>query len=293
MYGAASLPSTRDKLKEMFLSHATPAHYSEQRFGTFCDLFVFIVIGDWGLAQLLRSHLWAEPKTQIAFFALILGLVYLLKKDRRRLILCGLFLLGVMLSVFEFPNTPNHRLLEIVVLGVACMTNTKSELERQILFSFIRSFALLAFLYAGIQKVLLGTYFYGEYLAYKTYSSEQFLRLSPLWTSAIEREMFKSLPWPPHAGLGPFHLSTWRGLLASNAVWILEIVLPIGCFFGRKRNYWATAIIIFVIGIQLMALEVEFVLLMLALLSLFFNTVRDRQILYVSGVLLFLSAILL
>jgi len=240
---------------------------------------------DWGLAQILRAPTMEEIKSQVALLTILFSLGFFFHQRSRRLWLFGFFALGLLLGSLEFPDTPNHRLIEVVVLGLACLSDPNRPQERGLFFVFIRTFALLILFYAGVQKLLLGTYFNGQYLAYKTYSSISFQNLGFLWCSKEELENLKSLPWPPYAGMGPFKLSTWYGIILSNATWILELVLPLLCFFGKRKNLWATITLAFVLGIQAMALEIEFFLLMMSLLSLFFMNIRDRQVLIVSGLL--------
>ena len=108
-----------------------------------------------------------DSKIQIALALVFFGLGFFFYKRMRRVWLCGIFALGVLLGTLEFPNTPNHRLIEIVVLGLACLCDARNSEERILYFSFVRAFALLVLFYAGLQKVLLGTYFSGQYLAYK------------------------------------------------------------------------------------------------------------------------------
>ena len=42
-------------LKSAFFSVTNEANFSETRFDSFCDLFVFIVLLDWSLAQLFAD----------------------------------------------------------------------------------------------------------------------------------------------------------------------------------------------------------------------------------------------
>ncbi len=283
-----STETLSQRLKSEFYHTPDEACFAAKRFHSFCGLFVLIVMLDWGLAQILRAPTMENSKTQIAFLTLILGIGFFLRKQSRHLCLIGLFVSGLLLGSFEFPNTPNHRLIEVVVLGLACLSNVENSQERRLFFSFIRAFALLVFFYAGVQKILLGTYFTGQYLAYKTYSAISFQNLGFLWCSQEELETFKSLSWPPSAGMGPFQLNTWYGLILSNATWVLELVLPVVCFFGKRKNIWAAITLVFVLGIQAMALEIEFLLIMMCLLSLYFKHIRDRQLFFLSCLLVVL-----
>ena len=259
----------------------------QARFDQFLNLLVFVLLGCWVPSHLLMSPDWSEPKAPLTL-VFVLGSVvfYWGAPVRRRLVLGALFMVGCLLAAIEFPNTPNHRLLELVPLGLAGLTCSQSAVERRVFFSFIRTFALVVLFYAGVQKLLLGTYFEGQYLAYKTYATPSFQNVAHLWCSQAELQYFQSLPWPPYAGLTGFKLKTWYGLLISNLTWVLELVLPLLVVFSAKRQVWLVITLLFAARFQLAALEAEFFLMMLILLSLYFNDAHEKKLFGVVAVIL-------
>ena len=169
----------------------------------------------------------------------------------------------------------------------------KSRSGTAFVFCFCEGFRLIVFFYAGVQKVLLGTYFSGQYLAYKTYMAPRFRSFAFLWCSTEEFNALISLRWPPHAGLGGFKLKTWYGLLVSNATWVLEVLLPFLVLFARWRSFWVLVTIVFVGLFQLAALELEFFLVMAILLALFFERPYEKALFGCSVVLLVLNVVVL
>ena len=257
------------------------------RFDQFLNLLVFVLLGCWVPSHLLMSPNWSEPKAPLSLvFVLVAVIFYWGPPQRRRLALGGLFTVGCVLAAVEFPNTPNHRLLELVPLGLAWLTCSESAIERRVFFSFVRAFALVVLFYAGVQKILLGTYFEGQYLAYKTYATPSFQNVAHLWCSQAELKYFQSLPWPPYAGLTGFKLKTWYGLLLSNLTWVLELILPLLVVFSAKRQLWLVVTLMFAASFQLAALEAEFFLMMLVLLSLYFNEAHEKKLVGVVAVIL-------
>jgi hypothetical protein len=69
--------------------------------------------------------------------------------------------------------------------------------------------------------------------------------------------------------MGPYRVQNARFILMSNAVWIAEIVLPIGLVVRRTRTAAVVAALMFVVALQLGAREMGFAILFTNLLLLF------------------------
>lgn len=219
----------------------------------------------------VRTWAWAPQSffasLSVPYAIVLSGLALLaLTRHAQRACLAALVLLAVE-QISIFPGTPNHVYLEFFCLGMLSVLDVEDEREGQLLLVALRWMALVVLFYAGLQKVLLGYYFQGEFLlfaiAVRDSSADLFALLLP--PSEVGRLRSAAQLGP---GDGPFRTDSWRFVAAANLVWMFEMAVPFLLAWRRTRTWAVLASIAFVLTLQLAAREVMFALLLTQLLLL-------------------------
>ena len=209
----------------------------------------------------------AVPSEALAgTFLLCLGLTFV-----RRLAPLALGIaICAMLVVLEasFPATSNHFFVELWLLVLFLVVGFDGEDEARVLLAATRiSIAVLLF-YTGVQKALYGTYFHGQYLLVEMAIKPTFAAVLG-WTLPAD-ELARVLgQLPDRVGAGPFRTTAPLFLLASNAVWLFEIAIPVLLLAPRTRRLAVVAVGAFVFAIQSGATEIFFGTLLVACVLLF------------------------
>ncbi|MFT5050563.1 MAG: hypothetical protein ACI8QZ_001965 [Chlamydiales bacterium] len=190
--------------------------------------------------------------------------------------LATLMVLGQLL--LSMPDTANHVFLEFVLFLLLAMLDPGKEPEAKLLMRGLRWYIAIFFVYAGIQKVIYGYYFDGQFLAYMAATEDRFTLVFQHLIPAPELERLQAFNeavladgrHQPATDAGPYRVDAPLFVVMSNLVWMYEIVAPILLMFRRTRAAAALSIIAFVLLIELGAREITFGMLMtnLALLYL-------------------------
>jgi hypothetical protein len=136
----------------------------------------------------------------------------------------------------------------------------------------------LVLFHTGLSKLLYGQYFHGDFLAYMIGTGDRFgdaFRLLLGADEVVRLQGYDAL----RTGAGPFRVSSWPFVLASNLVWIAELALPVLLMIRRTRAPAALASIALVLAIQAGARELGFAMLFGNLLLLFLPGVWNRRLL--------------
>lgn len=166
-----------------------------------------------------------------------------------------------------FPTTDNHFFLELYAVGLLCLQGPGDEV-RALVRSALQALAAIVLFHTGLQKVLYGQYFGGEFLAFMIGQGERFALPFEWIVSADEVARLRGYD-ALRSGQGPYRVDSALFVALSNAVWIAEIALAAGLAFARTRIFAACGALALVAAIQLGAREFGFALLFANLLLLF------------------------
>jgi len=175
------------------------------------------------------------------------------------------------------PFTANHVFLEFLCLALLSVLDERDEREAELLLPAFRWLVGIFFFYTGLQKVLYGYYFDGQFLAYLAGTEDRFATVFRLIIPADELARLQSYNdvllrpgvFRPRIGAGPYHVDSVLFVVVSNGVYLFEMLAGILLLARRTRVLAAVASIAFVVMIQLGARELTFGVLMVNLLLLF------------------------
>lgn len=201
--------------------------------------------------------------------------------------------LGAMIYqvALVFPNVANHNFLELYVLGLLSLLSAGDSLEDKTVLRALQWLTVIVLFHTGLQKVLHGYYFSGDFLSFMVAAQDRFATLFSLLLPADEIARLQSYDYL-RTGQGPFRVQSPLFVAASNIVWILEMGLPFLIMWPRTRA-WATIVaLLLVIAIQCGALEFGFAALFINLLLLFFRQNWTRRLLPLFAMLFALTGLL-
>jgi hypothetical protein len=170
--------------------------------------------------------------------------------------------------VWTLPLTNNHFFLELACVALLALVSADGDGE-QLALDAIRWVTVLVLVHTGVQKVLHGLYFRGEFLAFMAARADRFADAFRWLAPADELARLAQLAAEPRAGAGPFRVASATFVVVANLVWIVEIVLGALLVPRRTRTVAAIAALGFVLAIQLGARELGFALLFANLLLVF------------------------
>ena len=175
--------------------------------------------------------------------------------------------IGLCKFVAIFPDNSNHSYVELL-LGLAfCFASLRRVPACTELVSFTRLLGVVVFFGSGLQKALHGTYLHGAFLATRLGEPRFAWALSQV-LSAEELQRLK----PESVGNGPFQFSSLLGILLSNSVYLFELGVAGLLLIPRTRTLGVWAGFFVCLGIEAVAREVMFGLLMALML---FMSARD------------------
>lgn len=191
----------------------------------------------------------------------------------------GVALAATLLTVelsSSFPGTPNHVFLEYVAVLACLLLEPTDKNEGRLLLSALRWVTAIVLFYTGFQKLLGGYYHNAEFFVWATSAHDSLASVFSwlLTTDELQRVLAFDGVSP---GSGPYRTDSLAFLLASNAVWIVEVALGLLLVDRRGRGPAALAALAVVLMIQVGAREVMFALLFSQLLLLFFDGDWNRR----------------
>lgn len=167
----------------------------------------------------------------------------------------------------QFPGNANHQYLEGLLLLLLLLLREPEDDEVGLLTAGLRWLAVVALFYAGLQKLLYGLYFHGEFLGWAAASNPRFAAiLGPLMPAAeLERLSAISL----REGAGPFRVDSLLFAAASNVAYGAELVLPGLLLVPATRKLAVFGTLAYFVVIESAAREVFFGGMMAALVLCF------------------------
>lgn len=203
-------------------------------------------------------------------------LAALLPLPTRNFTRVAVLLLAVQ-AVMTLPLTANHVLLELVVLALLAFLDENDDPERELLGQALRWITVLFFFYSGLQKLLHGRYFDGQFLAYATATEERFAYVFRYLLPAGELQRLLAIG-APQVGSGPYRVQAPLFVIASNLTYVVELALPVLMMLRRTRTWATLAGIVFIVLIEVGAREVVFGAFMVNLLLLFLPGAWNKRL---------------
>lgn len=200
--------------------------------------------------------------------ALLFALTALTFAGRARWACTAALPIALFGCVTVFPLLPNHTALATLVLGLLAFLEIDGE-EGALLLATLRWMTVLVFVWAGVQKLVHGLYFRGEFLTWMiAHGPDAWRGVFGLFVSAEEVARLAALPRFA-LDVGPYRIASLPLLVASNGVWVGEIGLGVGLLWRRLRLVAALGALALVLMIQSAPYEWMFALLYVELLLLF------------------------
>ncbi|HYC53743.1 MAG TPA: hypothetical protein VEL28_02230 [Candidatus Binatia bacterium] len=183
---------------------------------------------------------------------------------------------------WTLPFTNNHFILEMLVMIVLAVAGgsrrsdasrnahvqARSDGDVRLAWRGVAWLTLIVFFHTGLQKVIYGYWFGGEFLAWMIGNTNRFGDLFMLFLSGgdiLRLRAYNALS----AGTGPYRVDSALFIAASNLVYIAEMALPVLLAWPRTRRLAAIASLVLVFVMQLGAREYGFAFLFLHLLMMF------------------------
>lgn len=211
-----------------------------------------------------------------------LGIAVLVGRARRPAFAAIAAIVAVYLSIV-FPAAGNHEYLELWLCLLCAWIDTAHDGERKLLTDAVRWITCIVLFWSGVQKLVHGYYFDGEYLAYSlsrhTYASVFAWLLPP-------DEMANLASYDGSPGTGPYVVRDPLFLVVSNLTCALEVVLAPLLLLRRTRPLAVVAVFLLLVAIESAAREMFFLLLFGNMLLLFSATDLHRRLIVPAAIVL-------
>lgn len=171
--------------------------------------------------------------------------------------------------VVAWPGFANHLFLEWSVLLFLTLCRNDPALGMKA----IRWLAVIVLFHSGFQKLVMGHYFEGQFLAVWTARHASFQAFFGLVLS--DAELGRLVAMEGRIGTGPYHSTNPLFLAMSNAVWIGEMGLAALLLVSRTRKFAVWGALALLLGIELGAREVVFGCLFSFLVLMFHESRRS------------------
>jgi hypothetical protein len=180
----------------------------------------------------------------------------------------------------SFPDVSNHYLVECLAVAAFAAVDLSRDEEQLLGLGMLRWLAVLVLFMSGLQKLLHGAYFHGQYLGYMVGNTDRFRAFFGPILPAVEVARLQSLAGAAQgfklegdhivgALPGPFRVGSLPFVAISNAVWLGELVVAVGLLWRRVRRVAFVASLLLMAGILGSSHEFFFDTLFLNLLLLF------------------------
>lgn len=218
--------------------------------------------------------LWSIAMASVATLAFAIGLFPRFARPAVALTAATMF---VKLAL-TFPMSSNHFLFELLNVLLLVSLNARNVDERGLLLTASRWITVIVIFHTGLQKLLYGTYFEGQFLAYAIATRDSF---GDVFKLVLPAEEFSRLvhSHPRRMGAGPFTIQSPLFLLVSNGVYVFELLAPAFLLMRRTRTAAAVGVIGFMTLVQAGARELFFAAVLVHLLLLFLPRALNYRLL--------------
>lgn len=203
-----------------------------------------------------------------------LGVLVILGRGRR-LAFVGIAAVVASFLVIIFPAGGNHEYLELVLCLLCAGLDIDDDAERRLLAGAVRWMTCVILFWAGVQKLVHGFYFRGEYLAYSV-SRETYASVFSWLLPADELTRLASYDGSP--GTGPYSTRGPLFLAVSNLSCIAEIVLAPLLWLRPTRAAAVIGALVLLLAIESAAREMFFFFVLFNMLLLFLETDLNRRL---------------
>ena len=170
--------------------------------------------------------------------------------------------------VLSFPLTANHVFLEFLVLLFLSILDESRKEEGDVLMRGVRWLTVGFFFHTGLQKLLYGRYFDGQFLGHSIAFEDRFAWFFRPMLPAAEFARLRGQATVIE-GAGPYSVDSALFLVLSNGVYLFEMAAAVLLLVPRTRSVTAVVSILFVVGIEAGARELIFGVFMISLFLLF------------------------
>lgn len=172
---------------------------------------------------------------------------------------------------------PNHTFLVFVCIALVALLDPDREDEGELLLQSLRWITIVVLFYTGLQKVLHGCWFRGEFLAWMVSHGTDDWRWAFGWLVPTEEmTRLRSLGYNP--GSGPYRVASVPFIVLSNLTYLAEMTLAVLLLLRRTRVTAAAIAIVLVLLVQLAPREFMFFLPFSNLLLLFIPGNQNRRL---------------
>ena len=241
-------------------------------------VLLFSIVVERTLPNIRSAEPFLETKLQTLGIALCLLLTFVRPLERLATLVAGGLMVYILVS--GFPAQPNHYFLPTVLCLIYAITGLATAEQQRLALQATRWFGAILLFYTGVQKMIYGTYFHGEFMAWKIAVDDAF--------AAPFRAVLPSAEWERVRALGgaDFHLgpqSPYRirfrpFVLMSNAVLVFETLAPAGLLWRRTRPWLVPATLAFLVLVETAAREYFFGVLFIAVLLTFSERNLNRPL---------------
>lgn len=228
---------------------------------------------------------WSEQRVDdvISLVAVTLLAGWVVWGRGRRLAFAGIALLQAWYVWSLFPQTGNHRYLELIFATLFALLDDELEEERRLLLRSLRWMVLVVLFWSGVQKLVHGYWLDGQYLAFSLWREPFRQALAPLL--GVE-ELQRLTSFTGAVGDGSYRVSAPLFLVVSNLVWIAEIALAVLLYLPRTRRAAMIAACLVFVATEVVARELMFGVEFLAAILLFDRGDLLRRLVVPTGALL-------
>jgi len=231
----------------------------------------------------LQTWALVEAEDVVALAAVTLLAAAVVHGRWRRPAFVGFTLLQAWYVWTYFPLTGNHRYLELAAAGLFAFLDDRKDDERRLLLRALQWTFIIVLFYGGVQKLVHGYYFQGQFLSYSLWRVGFHAALGPL-LPAHEFERLTS--YAAAVGDGPYIVASPAFLVLSNAVWIVEIALAVLLCLRATRPFAWVAGLVFVVAMEIVAREFMFGIEIACAMLLFSRTDVIRRAILPVAILL-------
>jgi hypothetical protein len=185
----------------------------------------------------------------------------------RRVSLAALAALALQQIFDTFPLSSNHLMLEFLFAAFAAMFDVKNEEEQRTFLQSARLLFVVVLFHTGLQKLIHGYYFRGEFFSYLVSGGERF-HLVLQWAVPAD-ELARLRGYTTQVGEGPYRAAAPLLIAISNATYLLEMGCAVGLLIPQLRVAAFAMTLVVLFAIESGAREVYFGLLFLNALLLF------------------------
>lgn len=260
--------------------------FSETRLASFTRALVVAFAAERAVGIIETVGLVDASQIVVSIVAILCAVASFARPNGATLLILGIAMLLHLYA--RFPQSGNHVYLQCLIVFALALTRLDDPDDRRELFAALRWVTIFVFFYAGVQKLVHGYYVRGEVFAFLIANEDRFdALLSPL-LSAAEQARFAAFTMAE--GEGPYRVTHPLLIAGAHSTYLAEIAVPALMLWARTRTLGLYAALAMLAGIELVARELFFGLLMVNLLFLWSpkdHSHRLEPVLYVGTALLF------